>query len=278
MRKLVETGTNFLKENSIDQPRKNAEVLLSHILNKPIYYIYTEDISPSKKVVVAYNKLLIKRASGIPLQYLTKTVNFYGYSFFIKKGVFIPRPETEIIVEKIIEIYKRYFSPSYIKILDIGTGCGNIAISLAKEIQNCKVVATDISKKAIKIAGYNAELHKVKNRIKFLKTDIFPHQKKKFHIIVSNPPYIPRSEIPLLNIEVRKEPFRALSGGKDGLNIIKKIIKGSEEFLKDRGFLLLEIGDKQGEYIRKIQTPLNLIEIEKDLAGIERVIIFQKKD
>ncbi|MCM8778074.1 MAG: peptide chain release factor N(5)-glutamine methyltransferase [Candidatus Omnitrophica bacterium] len=277
MRKLIEIGTNFLKENSIEEPRKNAEVLLSHILNKPLYYIYTADIYPSKKVIGTYNKLLIKRANGTPLQYLTKTVNFYGYNFFIERGVFIPRPETEMLVEKVIGIYKRYFSPACIKILDIGTGCGNIGITIAREIQNCKVVATDISKKAIKIASYNAQLHKVKGRMEFLKVNIFPPQKKKFHIIVSNPPYIPYSEKSYLDREVLREPFIALFAGNDGLNIIKKIIENSERFLQDRGFLLLEIGNKQGQYIKKIGSSLELISVEKDLAGIERVVIFEKR-
>ncbi len=277
LRELIKTGTTFLRKSSIEEPRRNVEMLLSYILKKPVYYIYTEDISIPHKSVIRYNKLLVKRAMGIPLQYLTRTVNFYGYDFFIQEGVFIPRPETEILVEKAIEIYKRYFSPGYIKILDIGTGCGNIAISLAREIKKCRIVATDISEKAIKTANYNAELHRVKNRIEFLKTNTFPLQEKKFHIIVTNPPYIPGSEIVLLEKEVRREPFRALSGGKEGFNLIKKIIRDADRFLQDRGFLLIEIGDKQGRHIRQIQCSLELIAIEKDLSGIERVVIFHKR-
>ena len=275
LKKIVEEGASFLQKNKIEEPRKNAEVLLSFVLNKPLYYIYTEDVFVPPKIISHYNKLLKKRASGIPLQYLIKKVNFYGYDFSVQKGVFIPRPETELLVEKTVERYNRYFSPSRIKILDIGTGCGNIAITLAKEIKKSVVVATDISEKAIKTADYNAKIHGVENRIKLLKVNLFPLEKGRFHIIVSNPPYIPHPEISLLDREVKMEPHRALCGGKDGLSIIRKILKEGDKFLYRGGFLLMEIGYNQVDSIKEIVCNLKLTGIEKDLAGIERVVIFQ---
>jgi len=277
LRKLIEEGVFFLQKNKIEEPRRNAEALLSFILNKPLYYIYTENPFLPQKSISLYNKLLKKRASGIPLQYLIKRVNFYGYDFFIQKGVFIPRPETELLIEKAVDIYNRYFFPSrMIKILDIGTGCGNISITLAKEIKKSVIVATDISEKAIKTADYNAKIHGVENRIKFLKVNLFPLKKRRFNIIVSNPPYIPHPEISLLDREVKMEPHRALCGSKDGLSVIRKILKEGDKFLYKGGFLLMEIGYNQATPIKEIICNLKLMGIEKDIAGIERVVIFQK--
>lgn len=278
LKELLEAGSAFLRKRNVEEPLRNAEIILSHILKKPIYCIYTEDIPPSPGIIKLYNKLLIKRAGGVPLQYLIKQVNFYGYDFYIEKGVFIPRPETEILVEKTIEISRRRFSQSKrIKILDIGTGCGNIAIVLARKIKNCSIVATDASEKAIRISKYNAEIHRVKDKIKFLKANIFPSGKRRFHIIVSNPPYIPYSEISSLSREVQKEPLRALSGGVDGLSIIKKILRTSDMFLYNNGVLLMEIGYGQSETIRKMKSKLIFKTIEKDLSGIERIAIFCKR-
>lgn len=278
LRDILEGGVSFLQEKGIDEPRRNAEVLLAHIIKKSLHHLYTEDIPVSEKLLNSYHKLLVKRGRGIPLQYLTKTVHFYNYDFRIEKGIFIPRPETEILVEKTIEIYKKYFSSlKRVQILDIGTGCGNIAISLLKEIKTCYVVATDISEKVLEIAYYNAVKHHVENRIIFLKADVFPGERKKFHIIVSNPPYIPQDEIKFLEREVQKEPIRALSGGKDGLSVIKRILTRADDFLFKDGFLLIEIGDRQREHIEKIEKGLLLKTVVKDLAGIERVLVFQKK-
>ncbi|MCX8082048.1 MAG: peptide chain release factor N(5)-glutamine methyltransferase [bacterium] len=274
---IVERATTFLQKNNIEEPRKNAEIILSYILNKPICYIYTDNFILPTEIIKSYNNLLIKRAKGIPLQYLTKRVNFYGYDFFIQKGVFIPRSETEILVEKTIEIYERFYKGENVKILDIGTGCGNIAIVIAKEIKNCRIIATDISAKALKTALNNAKKYKVKTKIQFLKTDIFPLQKVKFHIIVSNPPYIPSSEIETLPREVQNEPSKALSGGSDGLDVIKRILKYANAFLNNRGFLLMEIGDRQRQHIERIKTDMELIKFVKDFTGIDRIAIFSKK-
>lgn len=278
LRELLESGIIFLENHGIKEPRRNAEIILSHILNKPCYYIYTENLPVSPTIITAYNKILKERGKHIPLQYLLKTVNFFGYNFFIEEGVFIPRPETEILIEKAVEIYKRCLtSLSRIKILDIGTGSGNIAISLLREIKTCYAIATDISENAIKIANYNAKTNRVKSRIKFLQTDIFPPRINKFHMILSNPPYIPNFEISSLDREVGREPITALAGGDDGLNIIKKIIERADMFLYSNGFLLMEIGDKQGKDIKKMRSSLDLLTIEKDFAGIERIAVFHKK-
>ncbi len=227
-------------------------------------------------MVKTYVRMLEKRACHTPIQYITGEVDFFGRGFHVKKGVFIPRPETEIMVEKTLKLYRKYLEPSHVKILDIGTGCGNIAITLAKEIRKCSVIGTDISLKSLKISSHNAVLHKVKSKIRFEKANLFPRSKGRFHIIVSNPPYIPRRDISSLDEEVQKEPLRALDGGVDGTAVIKRIIRRADTFLHNGGFLLMEIGYGQAGFLRNFVSKVQLLSIDKDLAGIERVGIFRK--
>lgn len=272
----LKAGSRFLEENGIDEPRKNAEILLSHLFKKPVHRIYTDDEYISAGILSAYSKLLVKRASHTPLQYITGKVDFYKYVFSVEKGVLIPRPETEILVEKAVSVYREYFSPGRVRILDIGTGCGNIAISLAKEIENCSVAAIDISLKALNVSHFNALRHKVKSKIKFYKSDVFPPGKSRFHMIVSNPPYIPLVEMAGLDEDVKQEPLTALSGGRDGTSVIKKILRRADAFLQERGFLLMEIGHNHADFIRSFKCGMELLVIEKDLAGIERIAVFRK--
>lgn len=276
---LIKFGINFLSSYNIENPRKETEILLSKILNKPIISLYTENMEISQKHVEKFLRFLNLRVRKIPIQYLIQEVYFYGLKFKIKKGVFIPRPETEILVEKTIEIYNNFFYPQKVKILDIGTGSGNIGICLAKNIENCSVVGTDISKKAIKLAMENAILNEVEKKIKFLKTPLFP-ENLKFEIIVSNPPYVKETDYKNLDEEVKKEPKISLIAGKDGLKYIKKIIQNARKFLKRSGFLLIEIGYDHSKILKEMDFSefyLNLVEFVKDLNGIERVAVFRKE-
>ncbi len=273
---ILKAGSNFLKKNGINEPQRNAEILLSHLLKKPVHRIYTDVECIPPRILSAYSKLLEKRASHTPLQYITGNVNFYKYVFSVQKGVLIPRPETEILVEKAVAICKRYFSSGRVCILDIGAGCGNIAVSLAKEIENCSVSATDISLTALKVSTRNAIRLKVKSKIRFYKSDIFPPGKSRFHIIAGNPPYIPSGDIAGLDEDVKQEPLTALSGGRDGTSVIKKILRRADVFLHEKGFLLMEIGHNQADFIRSFKCGIKLLGIEKDLAGIERIAVFRK--
>ncbi|MBN1445950.1 MAG: peptide chain release factor N(5)-glutamine methyltransferase [Candidatus Omnitrophica bacterium] len=273
---ILKAGSRFLKENGVEEPRRNAEILLSHLLKKPVHRIYADDERITRGILPAYSKLLGKRASHTPLQYITGKVDFYKYVFSVEKGVLIPRPETEILVEKAVSVYKEYFLPVRARILDIGSGCGNIAVSLAKEIKNCSIAATDISLKALKVSHCNALRHKVKSKIKFYKSDIFPPGKSRFHMIVSNPPYIPLADIAGLDEDVKREPLTALSGGRDGTSVIRKILGRADVFLHEKGFLLMEIGYNQADFIRSFKCGMKLTGIERDLAGIERVAVFRK--
>jgi release factor glutamine methyltransferase len=275
--KLIRDSVAFLEVHNIDTPRRNVEILLSFLLKESVDYIYKnyEQFFP-EALLKKYKKMLSERSFHIPLQYITNEVYFFKYQFFVQKGVFIPRPETELLVEKTLTLYGQYFKPDFVRILDIGTGCGNIAITLAKEIRDCSVTATDISLKSLRTSYHNAVLHKVKSRIMIEKASLFPRSKGKFHIIVSNPPYIPRNDISSLDEEVKREPLRALDGGADGTSVIKKIIRRADTFLHNGSFLLMEIGYGQAESVRNEQCGMRLLSIEKDIADIERVAIFRK--
>jgi protein-(glutamine-N5) methyltransferase, release factor-specific len=274
---LLKIGAEILKENKIESSQLEVEILLSFLLGIEGYKIYTEKIEVDKNFVNRFLKLIEKRKKGIPIQYITKKVNFFDSEFKIEKGVFIPRPETEILVEKTIQIYKENFYPKKVKILDIGTGCGNIAICLAKNIENCYVVGTDISKKAVKLAEENAILNNVENKVEFRYSNIFSDIDGIFEIIVSNPPYVSETEYEKLSKEVKNEPKKALIAGKDGLKIIKKILDDVSNFLKKNGFLIMEIGKGQKGKIERMN--LKGIEISgflDDYSGIKRVAIFKK--
>ncbi len=273
LRELVVSGADFLKKHGIEQPRRNAEILLSHVLQKPLYHIYTShDGALSADEMKSYAEMLKERAVRIPLQYITGKVDFHRYAFRIKKGVFIPRPETEILVEEAVNLYKKHFAPLFVNMLDIGTGSGNIAVTLAKEIPNCSVTAVDVSLRALDAACRNAYSIGVLKKIRFERANLFPPRGGKFHIIVSNPPYISRNDIASLDEEIRK----ALDGGDDGLKVIRQILKRADKFIHAGGFLVMEIGCGQADFIRNADCGLNLRAITKDLAGIERVAVFRK--
>lgn len=275
--KLVRSGGEFLKKYGIDNPLKNAEILLSNVLKEEVFKLYLSQKKVSPQKAEKYFDFLKKRAQKIPIQYITKKVDFFKYQFYIEEGVFIPRPETEILIEKTVEIYNKFFSPFKVNILDIGSGCGNIAITLALEIKECNIVATDISEKAIEISEKNASTYRVKDKVRFINADLFPEEKIKFDIIVSNPPYITEEEMGELQPEVKREPEIALNGGKNGMEIISRIFDKCSEYLKKKGYVIIEFGYNQGKYIRKIENKnFKLIEIRKDYSNTERVAIFKK--
>lgn len=267
----------FLKESGIDEPYKNAEEILSHLLKEPALNLY---LSGKKNIpegrIRLLRQLLVKRAAGIPLQYLTKRVCFYGCDLFVNRGVFIPRPETEMLVEEAVNLYKKDFSPGPVKILDIGTGSGNISVVLAREIKKCGILALDISDTALDAALLNARVYRVKSKIRFENQNCFPESKQKFHIIISNPPYISGKDMAFLPEEVKKEPVEALYGGEDGVAVIRSILSGAGRFLFDGGYLLMEMGCGQAKLIKNIPCNLELLAIKKDLSGIERYCIFKK--
>ena len=231
--------------------------------------------SLSENEVKEFNSLIKRRILREPIAYITGEKEFWSKSFLINNNTLIPRPETELMIEQLIKIYKL----KKIFILDIGTGSGCILISLLIELKNSSGVGVDISKSALKIAEKNSMRNKVIERSKFLIKSIDSHFNKKFDLIVSNPPYIKRTDLKKLDDDIKKyEPKIALDGGNDGLDVIKKVIYKSKNILKVNGRLALEIS---GEHKFKVSEMLikNNFRIEyiiKDYTGINRIIISQK--
>jgi len=278
-RQLISRAGLFLEASGIDEPFRNAELLLSHVMGRPVVDLYLDwDQEVSAGQEKSFLSLVEKRSGAVPLQYLTGSVDFFGYRLIVRKGVFIPRPETELLVEEALDIYRRHFSPKPVRILDIGTGSGNISVALAGEIPESRITATDISQDALDAACENGRLHGVGERIKFIRQDSFPAGCGRFHLILSNPPYIPDREMLTLQDEVKNEPTQALRAGAAGMDVIERILAGAYRYLEPGGYLILEIGYGQAKMVRKIECGLRFCYIKKDLSGIERYPVFKKEN
>jgi len=276
--------TKLFWEKDIESPRIEAELLLCHILN----FKRTELYLNSQRVLSSEEEQRLKtlteeRLSGKPLQYVTGEVEFFGLKFKIDPRALIPRPETEILVSKVLEHFKEEKKESdFLKIADIGTGCGNIATSLAYHLKNSLVYATDLSLDALSLAKENAEINEVKGRIEFLHGDLLAPLKDKnlenqMNAIASNPPYVQKEEKEILPEEVKEyEPEIALFSSEEGYNLYQQIIEQSSVYLKKgEGFLALETGYNQAQIVKSMienRDDFISIEVLKDLCGIERVI------
>lgn len=267
---LLVNGKHLLKD--IEDGNVKARILLEYILKLSRGKIVSNpNIEVSDNNVEFYLNKINDIKNGMPIQYITNKQEFMKLNFYVDKNVLIPQPDTEILVEKAIEICNNHGND--IKILDLCTGSGAIGISIAKNIKNAKVYATDIKNTVIDIAKQNAKQNNVDN-IEFIVSDMFENiQEKDFDIIVSNPPYIETDVIKTLPTEVKNEPIIALDGGKDGLKFYKIILSEYKKYLKKDGYLLLEIGYNQAKSVGELIN-LNYSIIE-DLAGNDRVIIIK---
>ena len=246
----IKSGSKMLKEKNIHTFILDSEILLSKCLNtsREKMLINLEQII-NKRALADFNEYLIRRSKREPIAYLLGEKEFWSKKFLVNKDTLIPRPETELLVEKLIAIYKK----KRINILDIGTGTGCIILSILSELKDSKGIAVDISSKAIVVAKKNAYKFKSSDRIKFINKSFEDLYSKKFDLIVSNPPYIKRNDIKNLSDDIKKfEPRMALDGGNDGLDLIKKVIYKSKEILKINGTLALEIGNEQINKVSKI--------------------------
>ena len=263
-----------------------TELLFTNILNCNYLSLYlNKDIFLDKAKSSLVSSVLRRRIRGEPLQYILGKTEFMGLEFKVTADVFIPRPETEILVEAVIkQLSVVSCQLSVVNILDIGTGSGCIAVSLAKLLPNVKITAIDISQKAIEIAQYNALLNNVSDKIRFIHSNLFTScnlQVTGYDIIVSNPPYIPAVEIEALQPEVKYEPHMALDGGKDGLDFYRRIIDKMPCYLRKDGFLIMEMGFNQKNAIKSIFQKsgyFEIVELIKDYNNIDRVIIAKKRE
>ena len=247
---LINFGAKELKQKKINTSILDSELLLSKILKKNREEILINlDQEICQKNLSRYKELILRRSQHEPIADILENKEFWSKFFFVSPDTLIPRPETELMVEKLIEIFKE----KKISILDMGTGSGCILISLLSELKNSTGVGIDISKKALKVAKKNSDKHRMKNKIKFFNKSLESKFYQKFDLIVSNPPYIKSNEIKNLKEDIRKyEPRIALDGGNDGLDLIKKIIYKTKYILKVKGMLALEIGNAQYKKVSKI--------------------------
>lgn len=275
IKEAINKGTVKLKTKQIENSRLKARLLMEYILNKPRQYLVVYDNKNLNKLQEnKYFDNIEKLVNGIPLQHITHQQEFMKMKFYVDENVLIPRPDTEILVEEVINIAKRINAK---KILDLCTGSGVIGISLAKYIEDSQITVTDISEKALRIAKLNAKNNEVENQVTFVQSDLFESlPKERYDIIVSNPPYIKKEIIKTLDNEVQKEPTIALNGGDDGLDFYKKIISQGYEYLKYKGYLCLEIGyDQKEEVVELIKKQQKYIDTysKKDLYDNDRIII-----
>jgi release factor glutamine methyltransferase len=281
IQRLLNWVTEFLKNKGVDVPRLSAELLLSHVLGLKRIELYTHFNKVVEQESLSQLRALVKRAGEHePIAYLTGRREFYSLDFEITRDCLIPRPETELLVERAVEFLQNRDGNKYV--CDLCTGCGCVAIAIARNLANCRVVATDISDAALAVAERNINRHGLSGRIELLRGDLFEPiipglGPAKFDLIVCNPPYVSEPEFKKLAKNVRDfEPKVALAAGADGLDIIKRVIESAREFLKPAAALMLEIGNEQGPVVHKLLDATGhfaTITIEKDYNKLDRLAI-----
>lgn len=283
IKNILNKACGLLRNADTGTPALDAELILCHILGKDREFLYANgDFEVDEKRSAEFFEAVRKRQKGMPVQYITGRQEFMSLEFSVNPSVLIPRPDTEILVEHVVEAFEAGM-PEDITVLDIGTGSGCIAVSLAYYIKNCRVYAMDVSSDALQVAEENARHNGVRDRIRFIEWDIFNGLRDcpecrglLFDAVVSNPPYIPSGDIPRLNPGVRDyEPCRALDGGCDGLMFFRRIIESAPGVLKEGGLLALEVGCGQSSDVTEICRAYRCyrdIGIRKDLNGIDRVV------
>ncbi|HEY9187853.1 MAG TPA: peptide chain release factor N(5)-glutamine methyltransferase [Ignavibacteria bacterium] len=276
---LIKWGESFFKEKNIPEPRLNIELMLCNILNCKRINLYLDYDKPlNKEELTILRNFVKRRVQREPLQYILGETEFMGLKLRVNQSVLIPRPETELLVEEIINISKKN-NGEEITILDIGTGSGNIAISLAKFINHSKIYSIDINKDTLKLAKENAEDNNVLDKIIFQELDILKADELPFNIkfdyVVSNPPYISIDDYKLLEPELKYEPILALTDFNDGFTFYRKILDISKKIMKKDGTIALEISYNQAETIKNLLLENNYYDIRviKDYSNIERIII-----
>ncbi|CEO05092.1 peptide chain release factor N(5)-glutamine methyltransferase [Paraclostridium sordellii] len=261
-----------------DTPKLDTEILLQKALGDVdrLYIQLNLDKKLSDEELKRFNEMINDRLNGRPIAYIVKNREFMALDFYVEEGVLIPRPDTEPLVEEVIELSK---GMKDVTIVDIGTGSGAISVSLAKYIKNSYVYSLDISDKALSIGKKNAVNNEVDDKIEFIKSDVFTGIKDrnlKLDIIVSNPPYIKKEDIKTLHTQVKDyEPYIALEGGEDGLDFYRTITEKSLKYLKSNGILAFEVGHDQANDVCTIMENHGYKKIytKKDLQGIDRVVI-----
>jgi release factor glutamine methyltransferase len=281
--KLLQWTTDYFQRNNVPEPRTSAEVLLAHVLAEDRLFLYLNYDRPMEtSELAAYRACIKRRLGGEPNQYITGLQEFWSLPVRVSPDVLIPRPETEVLVEAVLEFLDK--ADPNVDILDLGTGSGAIAIALARELPAARIVAADLSMAALRLAQENAKSNQVDEGIFFVRGDMFaaiPGGSQKFKVVVTNPPYISHTEMSELPREIRDfEPHHALEGGPDGLTAIRHIIAEAPTVLSQAGALFMEIGADQAENVTALARDSQCYEsywIVKDYSGLDRILVAVKK-
>lgn len=275
VRRVLGWTTQHFEKLGLDSPRLTAELLLAHVLHVSRIRLYTDLDRPLEAAELgAVRSLIVRRASGEPTSYLTGTREFYGRTFAVDPRVLVPRPETELLVEAVLQAVPR---DAEVRVLDLCTGSGCVGITVALERPRARVLATDTSPGAVEVARANAGALGAAERFEARLGDLLVpvEGEAPFDVVVANPPYVPRGEIPTLPPEVRREPQLALDGGPDGLDVVRRIATAAPGRLVPGGLLALEIGDGQGPAVHSLLEAAGYgsVRIERDLARHDRLAL-----
>jgi release factor glutamine methyltransferase len=268
-----------LAAGNVPSPRLNAELLLMFALNCDRAYLFAH---PERELTVdeisRYEAALAERARGVPAQYISGHQEFWGMDLIVTPAVLIPRPETEHLIETVLELQSNAEPLARPRIADIGTGSGCIALALAKELPNAEIHATDISAAALEVAKANAARHQLELRIQFRQTDLLEGLQPPFDYVVSNPPYVGESDEDQVQLEVRKfEPRNAVFSGPNGTEVIARLIPQAHAALRSGGWLVMEISGTIANEVERLLQGWGNIQIKPDLQSIPRVALAQKK-
>jgi len=281
--RLLNWTADFLRDKGADSPRLDAEVLLAHARDCQRIELYTAfEEEAAEPLRETFRELVRRRAAGTPVAYLVGHREFFSLSFQVTPDVLIPRPESELLVVRILDLAKTQSEEKALRIADVGTGSGILAVCCAKHLPTCSITAIDISPAALKVAQSNAEKHGVADRVEFVCSDLFAELPvpTEYDIIVSNPPYVASAEMPGLATDVRDyEPHLALDGGEQGTEVIERLIPQAVERLRPGGWLLMEIGPGNAELVEQLvaaNSGLTPHETIADLAGHPRVVQAQR--
>jgi release factor glutamine methyltransferase len=278
LRDALASAISRLTTANVPSPRLNAELLLMFTLECDRAYLHAH---PERKLSAdekgRYDHALAERERGVPAQYITGHQEFWGMDFIVTPAVLIPRPETEHVIETVLERVRVGRAPSpasVLRIVDVGTGSGCIALALAKELPRAEVHATEISPAALEIARANAARLQLEGRVQFHQTDLLQGlEPGTFDFVISNPPYVGESEEDGVQLEVRKyEPRNAVFAGASGLEVIERLIPQARHSLKPGGWLVMEISGSIAERVRELLADWNDVEVKNDLQGIPRVV------
>jgi release factor glutamine methyltransferase len=275
VRRVLGWTSQHFEKLDLDAPRLTAELLLAHVLRTSRVRLYTDLDRPLEaSELAAYRSLIARRVAGEPTSYLTGTREFYGRTFAVDPRVLVPRPETELLVEAVLQALPR---DAEVRVLDLCTGSGCVGITVALERPRARVLATDASAGAVEVARANAAALGAGGRFEVRLGDLFApvDLEAPFDVIVANPPYVPAGELPTLSAEVRREPQLALDGGPDGLDVVRRIAGEAPDRLVPGGVLALEIGDRQGPAVHSLLEAVGYgsVRIERDLARHDRLAL-----